>query len=194
MALAYSDITVELKEIFLNNRPQELYDISPKGTVPVLCISKSNIIDESLDIMKWAIEQKENDSWFISKKEDQLNIISTCDKEFKFWLDRYKYFDRYPENNQNYYFNKCDDFLSTIDKLLKNNTYLFSNTINLVDVAIFPFIRQFANVNQNIFQDKYNNINCWLNNFLSSHLFLSVMKKYPEYNYNQSSLIINFNN
>ena len=111
MALAYSNITVELKEISLSDRPQELYDISSKGTVPVLCINNSTIIDESLDIMKWALSQYDPKSWITDNNEFQFDMIEVYDNEFKYWLDRYKYYDRYPENDQNYYNKKCDKYL-----------------------------------------------------------------------------------
>ena len=192
MALAYSNITVEIKEIFLKNRPQELYNISPKGTVPVLCLSESIIIEESLDIMKWALEQEDIESWFYSNINDQIAIIKLCDNEFKYWLDRYKYHDRYPEHTKNYYMEKCDIFLSEVNNLLNIKPYLFSKRISLADVAIFPFIRQYANVNKTWLVNEYINISRWLDNFTSSNLFLSVMDKYPEYEYKQKPLIINF--
>ena len=100
MSLAYSDITVELKEIFLNNRPPELYDISAKGTVPVLCLNHTTIIDESLKIMEWALSYNDTKSWINNNHETQIEMISEYDNEFKYWLDRYKYHDRYPEKNQ----------------------------------------------------------------------------------------------
>ena len=192
MALAYSKITLEIKEIFLKNRPKELYAISPKGTVPVLCLSKSIIIEESLDIMKWALEQYDIESWFSSNINNQLEIVALCDNKFKYWLDRYKYHDRYPENTKIYYMEKCDMFLSEINNLLNINPYLFSSKISLADVAIFPFIRQYANVDKINFENKYINLSKWLDDFVNSKLFLSVMDKYPEYNSMQKPLIINF--
>ena len=193
MALAYSNITLEIKEIFLKNRPQELYAISPKGTVPVLCLSKSIIIEESLDIMKWALEQYDTESWFSANINNQLEIVTLCDNKFKYWLDRYKYHDRYTENNKIYYMEKCDIFLSEINNLLNINPYLFSSKISLADVAIFPFIRQYANVDKMNFENKYIYIYKWLDDFVNSKLFLSVMDKYPEYKSMQKPLIINFN-
>jgi len=193
MALSYSDITVEIKEISLKNRPQELYDVSPKGTVPVLCLNNSTIIEESIDIMKWALEQKNMKSWFISNINSQMEMIMLYDDEFKYWLDRYKYHDRFPENNKTFYMEKCHIFLSRINNLLKGNSYLFSNKISLADIAIFPFIRQCANVDVDWFAKNYINTSKWLDYFINSKLFLSVMDKYPEYKSKQKPLIINFN-
>ena len=193
MALSYSNITVEIKEVFLKNRPQELYDVSPKGTVPVLSLSNSTIIEESIDIMKWALEQKDMKSWFISNINSQMEMIMLYDDEFKYWLDRYKYHDRFPENNKTFYMEKCHIFLSRINNLLKGNSYLFSNKISLADIAIFPFIRQCANVDVDWFANNYINTSKWLDHFTNSKLFLSVMDKYPEYKSKQKPLIINFN-
>ena len=127
------------------------------------------------------------------KDEEQMKLIALCDNEFKHWLDKYKYHDRYPENNKNFYIEKCDEFLSHINNLLNKNLYLFSNNISLSDVAIFPFVRQCANVDMDWFVNRYINTSKWLNNFISSKLFLSVMDKYPNYEYKQTPLIINFN-
>jgi len=193
MALANSNITVQLREISLSNRPQELYDISPKGTVPVLCLNNSTIIDESLEIMKWALNKNDPDSWIGSKMKIQEKMIDVYDNEFKHWLDRFKYSDRYPEHNENYYRDKCDEYLSKLNILLEGNRYLLSNDILLVDVAIFPFIRQFANVNIDWFKNSYENISHWLNSFIESKLFLSVMDKYPNYKDEPDPLMINFN-
>ena len=193
MALAYSNIKVELKEISLSNRPQELYDISSKGTVPVLCINNSTIIDESLDIMKWALNQYDPNSWITDNKEFQFDIIEVYDNEFKYWLDRFKYYDRYPENNQNYYKKKCAKYLFKLNILLENNRYILSNQIRLIDVAILPFIRQFINIDKEWFNNHYLNIYNWFNNLITLKLFSSVMHKYPEYKPKQKPLVINFN-
>ena len=191
MALAYSDVTVELKEVSLKNRPQELFDVSSKGTVPVLCIDSSTIIDESLDIMIWALNYNDPENWIEGNKQSQLDMIVLYDNEFKHWLDRYKYYERYPENEMEYYRQKCDHHLSELDILLSKNHFIISDNLSLVDVAIFPFVRQFANVNNNWFIDNYPNVSSWLDNFIESKLFLSVMEKYQPCE--DKPLIINFN-
>ena len=193
MALSYSEITVELKEIFLNNRPSELYAVSSKGTVPVLCISESYILDESLDIMLWALNCSDPENWLDKDQKSQLELIEVNDNEFKHWLDHYKYSDRYPENDQEYYREKCENFLSKLNQLLITNKYILHNHLALVDVAIFPLIRQFANVDKKWFKNNYLYIYRWLNNLIKSKLFLSVMHKYPEYTPEQKPLFINFN-
>ena len=193
MALSYSKIKVELKEILLSNRPSELYAISIKGTVPVLCINNTTVIDESLDIMKWALMQNDSNSWISYKKRTQFDIIEENDNEFKYWLDRYKYFDRFPENNRDYYKAKCGEHLLKLNQLIECNKYLLTNKLLFVDVAIFPFIRQCANVDIFWFKNNYSQLDNWLNNIIESKLFVSVMDKYFQYNSTQEPLITNFN-
>ena len=129
MALSYSKINVELKEILLSNRPPELYAISTKGTVPVLYINNTDVIDESLDIMKWALNQNDPNLWISYNKRMQFDIIEENDNEFKYWLDRYKYFDRFPENNKDYYRHKCGKFLKKLNQLLEFNQYLLTDKV-----------------------------------------------------------------
>ena len=193
MALSYSQIKVELKEILLSNRPSALYAVSQKGTVPVLCINDTTIIDESLDIMKWALVQNDPNLWISFNKRIQFDMITENDNEFKYWLDRYKYFDRYPENNREYYRAKCDGYLTKLNQLLEYNQYLLTNKLLLVDVAIIPFIRQCANIDKPWFENTYAKLSNWLNNIVESKLFVSVMDKYLEYNPEQEPLITNFN-
>ena len=193
MALSYSKVSVEVKEILLNNRPPELLAVSIKGTVPVLCINDTTVLDESLDIMKWALIQNDPNLWIHYNKEMQFDIIEENDNEFKYWLDRYKYYDRYPENNRDYYRAKCDRYLTRLNQLLEKNQYLLKNKLLLVDVAIVPFIRQFANVDKYWFKETYAKLSSWLNNIIESKLFTSVMDKYLEYNSEQEPLITNFN-
>ena len=192
MALSYSKIKVELKEILLSNRPSELYAISNKGTVPVLYINNSTVIDESLDIMKWALIQHDPNSWISYKKRIQFDMIEENDNKFKYWLDRYKYFDRFPEHNRDYYRTKCGEYLIKLNQLLVCNQYLLGNKLLLADVAIFPFIRQCSNVDKYWFIDTYAQLANWLDNITESNLFTSVMKKYLEYMPSQKPLITNF--
>ena len=192
MALSYSNIKVELKEILLSNKPSELYAISPKGTVPVLHINNTTVIDESLDIMKWALKQNDPNSWISYKKNIQFDIVEENDNEFKYWLDRYKYFDRFPENNRDYYRARCGESLRKLNQLLEGNQYLLTNKLLFVDVAIFPFIRQCFNIDKFWFNDTYVKLAQWLNNIIESKLFISVMDKYLEYNSSHKPLITNF--
>ena len=176
MALAYANIKVELREISLRDRPQSLYEVSSKGTVPVLITSDSLVIDESLDIMLWSLKQKENQTWLINNSE--IDFINVHDIEFKKWLDRYKYHDRYPDYSKEYYRDKCSEILSTYEDRLSHTKYFMRDDISIIDIAIFPFIRQFANVDLDWFQNEYVKLASWLNKILDSVLFKRIMKKY----------------
>ena len=105
--------------------------------------------------MKWALIQNDPGLWINYNKKKQFDIIEENDNEFKYWLDRYKYFDRYPENDQKYYKNKCNKYLLELNNQLENNQYILSDHIRLIDVAILPFIRQFANVDKKWFNNKW---------------------------------------
>tara|TARA_Y100001970_G_scaffold47925_2_gene60665 strand:+ start:4594 stop:5175 length:582 start_codon:yes stop_codon:yes gene_type:complete len=192
MALSYCNIQVELREISLRDRPQSLYDISKKGTVPVILTKNKNVIDESLDIMIWALKKKNNQTW-LNKDNKEIDLINFNDTEFKKWLDKYKYHDRYPENSKESYRDKCNIILAKYENNLNNNQYLMSNKISIADIAIFPFIRQFANVDYKWFENNYFNLNKWLNNISSSKLFISIMNKYNTWDKNEEPMIIRFN-
>ena len=190
MALSEARITIELREVFLNDRPKELYQISKKGTVPVLKINNL-VIDESIDIMHWAIEQS-NLKWLDENREKQLNYINTNDTDFKYWLDRYKYHDRYPDNKKKYYREKAMGILDKYDNHLEHAKFLAGNNIGVSDVAIFPFIRQFCNVDPNWFMEHYNFLSSWLTDFIESELFLSIMGKYNKWENSSERLILKF--
>ena len=117
-----------------------------------------------------------------NEREKQLEIISINDGEFKYWLDRYKYSDRFPELNRSEYQNACSKFLNTYDIMLKDETYFYGKSYQLADIALFPFIRQCANIDQDWFENNFLNLSNWLNRIKTSTLFLSVMNKYDLWN------------
>ncbi len=178
IAIYYSEINYEHREILLKDRPKMLYDLSPKGTVPVLYFPDGTVIDESLDIMKWCLSVKDSDSWFVNNVENQLNAIDLNDTDFKKWLDKYKYHDRFPEFPPEFYRKKCEKILNVYNKTLQNSQFLFGNSLSLGDMAIVPFIRQFANVDISWFNKKYINLSDWLGRLIKTKIFLSMMKKY----------------
>ena len=192
MALAYCNIKVEIREISLKDRPQSLYDISKKGTVPVILTKDNTVIDQSLDIMIWALNKKNNQTW-LNKNSAEINLINSNDTKFKKWLDKYKYHDRYPENSKESYRDNCKAILISYENKLINNQYLINNNISIADIAIFPFIRQFANVDYKWFENNYIHLNKWLKKILASNLFISVMNKYDTWHKNIEPKIVNFN-
>ena len=191
MVLSYMEVSVDLREVLLNERPQSLYKISSKGTVPVLLLNDGKVLDESLDIMLWAIEQGEQ-KLYEDKLNEQNQLIKYNDTKFKYWLDKYKYHVRYLEHSRDYYQRKCSKTLAEYDMRLRGNAYLMGDRIRLADIAIFPFIRQCANVDQNWFNNKYPNLNQWLETWKQSRVFKSVMMKYNQWKLGDESLIVNF--
>ena len=191
MVLSYMEVSVELREVLLNERPQSLYKISSKGTVPVLLLNDGKVLDESLDIMLWAIKQGEQ-KLYEDKLNEQNQLIKYNDTKFKYWLDKYKYHVRYLEHSREYYQRKCSKTLAEYDIRLRKNAYLMGDRIRLADIAIFPFIRQCANVDQNWFNNKYPNLNQWLEIWKQSRLFKSVMMKYNQWRLGDKLLIVNF--
>ena len=191
MVLSYMEVSVELREVLLNERPQSLYKISSKGTVPVLLLKDGKVLDESLDIMRWAMKQGEQ-KLYEDKLNEQNQLIKYNDTKFKYWLDKYKYHVRYLEHSRDYYQRKCSKTLAEYDMMLRGNAYLMGDRIRLADIAIFPFIRQCANVDQNWFNNKYPNLNQWLEIWKESRLFKSVMMKYNQWRLGDKLLIVNF--
>lgn len=191
MALSKSNITVILREISLKNRPDELYRISPKGTVPVL-YTNNRVIDESLEIMLWSIKKTDCD-WLDIDFENQMKVINQNDNDFKAWLDKYKYSSRYPNKSQEFYQEKCRMHLNVYEKILSGNIYLTGEKQQLVDIAIFPFVRQCENVDSAWFKDSLPNLYKWLNEIKISQLFLSVMKKYDFWNESNEGKVVSFN-
>ena len=180
MALKYAGIKVEHREIALKNKPQSMLLVSPKGTVPVLC-ADGIVLDQSLDIMRWALDKSDPDGWKLVDEGIAEVWIAKNDGPFKTLLDQYKYPNRFPDLNQEEVLNSAIELmLKPMESSLQSNKYLMGNKISLVDVAIFPFIRQFAAVNPRRFEElPFPLVKAWLNQHLESDLFNSVMDKYP---------------
>ena len=180
MAIAYASINLDVREVSLADKPAAMLAISPKGTVPVLQLG-NRVIDESLEVIEWALQQSDPENWLTTKSRDQqLALIEENDNEFKDWLDKYKYWDRFPEQTQQFYRSYAEKFLSKLELCLQDNSYLLGDKICMADIAIFPFIRQFAFVDKPWFdQSSYHSVRRWLNVFLQSELFNQVMEKRP---------------
>jgi len=193
MALAYTSINIELREISLRDRPKELYEVSKKATVPVLITADGLVIDESLDIMLWSLKNNSNQGWLLEDHKLELDMIHKNDTVFKKWLDRYKYYERYPDNSKEYYRNKCHNILFDYNNRLDKAKYLLGHDISIVDVAIFPFVRQFSNVDYQWFENTYSRLELWFKEISSSDLFISVMKKYDTWNNENEGILVDFN-
>ena len=181
MALLVSQQQCHIREVVLRDKPPSLLAYSPKGTVPVLVLADETVVDESLDIMRWALERSDPDSWLTPKNEDiaaVFAIIAACDGDFKANLDRYKYATRYEGADPLAHRTKAEAFLLVLDQRLQTTTFLFGDRRCLADIAIAPFVRQFANADRAWFDNTpYPSLQRWLSDFLSSDLFARCMVK-----------------
>ena len=180
MALKYAGIEVEHREIELRNKPQSMLLASPKGTVPVLCVDNL-VLDQSLDIMHWAISQSDPEGWGSVDSVIAQAWVAKNDGPFKVLLDQYKYPNRYPELDQAVVLNEAlQIMLLPMEQALQVTQYLMGDKLTWVDVAIFPFIRQFSMVDAKKFEQlPISATKKWLSQQLNSELFQSVMHKHP---------------
>lgn len=185
LAIKVSNIQVELREVVLADKPKEMLTCSPKGTVPVLVLADGTVIDESRDIMLWALTQHDPQKWLLSDKEkhEKINqLIDKNDNEFKQHLDHYKYAYRFPEKPKESYRQQAEVFLQKLEDNLNQHQYLIDDKVSLADMAILPFIRQFAYVDKNWFdKTPYKKCQVWLERCLAMPIFNQVMQKYPRW-------------
>jgi glutathione S-transferase len=180
LAIDAAQLCVELREVELRNKPESLLLASPKATVPVLVQANVRVIDESLDIMQWALAQHDPEAWLANGPSAQTQfLLDWNDTDFKYYLDRYKYADRYPEFSELDYRQQGERFLMELEQRLTRQPYLLGEGFTWLDAAILPFIRQFEAVDEAWFQQSpYPAVQRWLHQFLSSARFRRVMNKY----------------
>ena len=180
LGILFAELQVELREITLKNKPSQMLAISPKGTVPVLQLVDGTVIEESREIMIWALEQQDPQGLLDAEVLQQANaLIDKNDNEFKYWLDRYKYADRHTDMTQTEYRQKGEIFLQVLEELLTKNPYLLGKTVTIADIGIMPFVRQFAHVDRDIFYSlPYPNLQRWLQDWLQHPFFLQTMTKF----------------
>ncbi len=183
LALHASGVAVELREVALRNKPETMLAASPKGSVPVLVLPDGDVIDESWEIMLWALHQHDHHGWLGENDacaDAATALIIENDTTFKDNLDRYKYPDRYPEHEQLHYRIQAEVLLRQLEERLSASACLLGDALSIADAGIFPFIRQFAEVDKNWFaQAPYPSLQHWLKNISGSARFAAVMKKYP---------------
>ncbi len=193
LAIAYSGQSVELREILLKDKPEAFLKLVAKATVPVLLLADGHIIDESWDIMLWALEQNDPANWLDHRliiANDMSQLVEENDNQFKPNLDRYKYAPRYPEQTESEYRILGERFLQKLERHLELTPNLVGERLTLEDAAIFPFIRQFAGVDPKWFQSAaYPNLRLWLQHWLDSELFKSVMQKYAPWHEGDNAII-----
>jgi glutathione S-transferase len=202
LAMWTCGIEFELREVHLKNKPQAMLDISPKGTVPVLQLPTEEVIDESIEIMRWALQQRDPNEWLRYWNAESEALVATNDGNFKSALDRYKYADRYPQQSAETYRAEGELFLAELNRRIQSHSealnpssqrgYLMGNKASLTDMAIFPFVRQFAHVDKPWFESThYCFLIAWLDELLNSALFQSIMLKYQPWAIENEPLLIN---
>ena len=186
MAISYSGVTVALREVILRDMPAALLASSPKGTVPVLVLPDGQVLEESRDIIDWALAVHDPDQWQPDSGDAVHREISCLvdenDASFKQNLDYYKYAERYPEHPVDYYRAQGELFLVQLEQRLGQHAWLGGERLSVADISIFPFVRQFAHVDKTWFdRAAYPRLQAWLDYFLQSTLFSGVMEKYPQW-------------
>ena len=191
MAIHISGQRCELREVLLRDKPPSMLEYSAKGTVPVLILQDGKVIDESLDVIDWALNINDPDDWQRSKdKEKTKELIKINDGEFKYHLDRYKYSKRYDNEDPEFHRKKCLKFIESINNELNNSKYIFDDNISYADIVLLPFIRQFRIADIEWFDSlPYDNLKKWLSSFLGSSLLNSIMKKYDLWKEGDKSIV-----
>lgn len=187
MAIAQAGIECRLREVVLRDKPAEMLEASPKGTVPVIVEADGRVIEESLDVMAWALTRNDSADWLspeLGSRSDMDTLVAVCDGPFKRALDRYKYPNRYEDEGivREEQRDLGLNFLETLNTRLLDHRHLFGNRVSYADIAIFPFIRQFANTDRAWFDAlDLPHLQRWLAEHLDSDLFKSVMPKYAQW-------------
>ena len=185
LALASSGEQVELREVVLRDKPAEMLAASPKGTVPVLVLANGGVLEESRDIMDWALSENDPEGltdWPAAELEAMWALIETFDGPFKTALDRYKYATRYADRDEAAERATAAGHLAGLEAMLEGRPYLFGDRIRLADMALLPFVRQYAHVDMDWFRAQpWPNVIRWLDAFLASDRLQAVMAKYPQW-------------
>lgn len=180
MALQAAGIAVQVREVALRDKPRDLLLLSPKGTVPVLQAGDGQVLHESLDIMHWALRQSDPQDWLlVGDAQAVRSWVVLNDDGFKPLLDRYKYAERHPELARDGHRQRAvQAFVAPLDARLRTTQHLFGARPTWGDVALFPFMRQFAMVDQAWFDAApLPGVQRWLSSWLSCALFRAVMHK-----------------
>lgn len=180
LAIQVAGVQVDLREVVLRDKPVEFLKASPSATVPCLKLA-DRVIDESFDIMLWALESHDPEHW-LAMPGLGFDLVAECDGSFKAALDRYKYASRHEDVDIAAELHLAGLFLLKLDGMLGDRAWLFGNSPSLADMATLPFIRQFAHVDPGWFgQQPWHNVVAWLDRFKSSDRFVAIMRKYPQW-------------
>ena len=182
LAIKASGQAVHLREILLRDKPEPFLAASAKGTVPVLMLPDGRVIDESRDVMFWALSVADPQGWlavYHQDKEAVMAHLEALDGDFKHHLDRYKYASRYEEADELSHQRAGAVYLSNWNDILSRQPALSGQALGLLDYATLPFVRQFRIANMDWFDSQdWPYLHRWLDGFLQSALFSSIMEKY----------------
>ncbi|MGF1701153.1 glutathione S-transferase [Photobacterium makurazakiensis] len=186
MGLLLAKQPVMLRDIVTRNKPYELLAASPKGTVPVIVLNNSQVIDQSLDIMLWALNLNDPQNLLRNNlpniADDILMLVRKNDSQFIPLLEQYRASARYHNDDLEQRRQDCEVLIAPLEARLSNHSYLFGDSPSLADYALMPFISQFARVEKKWFvQSEYKNIAKWLKSHYESTLYTKVMKQYPQW-------------
>lgn len=182
MALAASGIPVKVREIILRDKPAEMLAASPKGTVPVLVLTDGRVIDESLDVMRWALAQNDPGGWLSADAEETDRLITWNDGPFKHALDRYKYADRHNTDAGLHRAAAMSSLLDLGTRIEENGGQLLGPHSTLADIAIFPFVRQFAATDEDFWTaEAPESLQAWLAGHVNRPIFTHIMTKLPRW-------------
>ena len=184
LAIFKAKQTILLRDLVLSNKPSEMIAVSPKASVPVLVLANGSVIDESLAVMLWALQQTDPDDLLHGQKEGALPamllLINKFDNDFKTSLEAYKCAKRYQEDNVAQCRVVCEQYIKQLEQRLTEHRFLMSDKESLADIALVPFIRQFARIERQWYlQSPYPRVRQWLNSYLQSPVFTKVMAKHP---------------
>ena len=190
MALWASGQAYALREVVLKDKPAHMLELSPKGTVPVLLLPSGDVIDESLSVMAWALGQNDPLGWLDTTAEAGA-LVQACDADFKSHLDRYKYASRYEDSDPLAHRQAGEQFVGRLDAILARSAHLSGECQTLADIAIAPFVRQFALADWDWFFDTpYVSVQRWLSAFIDTPPFTAVMDKFPPWRPGDDETII----
>ncbi|MBW8467226.1 MAG: glutathione S-transferase [Thiobacillus sp.] len=185
LALLQAGVAFDAFEIVLRDKPAEMLALSPKGTVPVLRLPDGQVLEQSLDIMRWAfVEAGDADGWWARAQSPvNLALLAVCDGAFKHHLDRYKYPERFGKGADAKVHHReqaLDVMLRLLEAQLQLTGQLAGPAPCATDIAIFPFVRQFAAVEPGWFEGlPLPALKGWLRGWLAHPLFQAAMPKLP---------------
>ena len=175
LAISSARRTVVLREVVLRDKPEAMIEVSPKATVPVLILPDGQVIDESYDVMNWALGDD-------GASAEERALVMQCDAEFKPYLDQYKYPNKQETYDRDQTLTNAGKYLSLLDERLEKNDFLFGDDRGFADIGIAPFVRQFAHVDRDWFLDsEWKNVIRWYREFIEWDGFKSIMTKHPQW-------------